>query len=47
MTKKMVYLTALGLGAYLAYRNKDKIVDVANNVAHMMKKDYKELENML
>lgn len=45
-TKKVMGLTALGIGAYLVYRNKDKIMDVANNVAHMMNKDYKELEDM-
>lgn len=47
MTKKIIGFTALGVGVYLAYKNMDKIKDVANDVAHMMKKDYKELEDML
>ena len=46
-TKKVIGLTALGISAYLVYKNRDKIMDVANNVAHMMSNEYKELEDML
>lgn len=47
MTKKIIGFTVLGLGVYLAYQNRDKIKEVANNVSHMMNKEYKELEDML
>ncbi len=47
MTKKIMGFTALGLGMYLAYKNMDKIKDVANDISNMMKKEYDELEDML
>lgn len=46
MTKKVMGLMALGVGVYLVCKNKDKIMDMADNMTQMMKKDYKELEDM-
>jgi len=47
MTKKIIGFMALGFGAYLAYQNMDKLKEMTNSVAHMMNKEYKELEDML
>ena len=47
MTKTIIGFTALGMGAYLAYKNKDKIKDMASNVATLMRKEANSIEDMM
>ena len=47
MTKQIIGFTALGVGTYLAYKNMDKLKEMAGNVAELMKKETYELEDMM
>jgi len=47
MTKKIIGFTALGIGTYLAYKNMDKIKEMAANMAELMKAEAYELEDMM
>lgn len=47
ITKQIIGFTALGIGTYLAYKNMDKIKEMAGNVAELMKNETYELEDMI
>ena len=49
ITKQIMGFTALGIGTYLAYKNMDKIKQIAKDISELMKEEaycYK-LEDMI
>lgn len=47
LTKKIIGFTALGVGTYLAYKNMDKLKEMASDMAKLMKKETYKLEDMI